>query len=220
MALAKALKKVEPSVQENAAYALRVIIKQSSPTAKAIVPDLIEALQIPNGKVQSEVATVLGNIGKDAQAAVPVIIAGLSTPPKFKIGEDSYISNPQNRFISTLGKIGSANSNAVSILTEILKDSSRKSLHDSATTALGKLGALSQPAVHILVDKYRNDTNRYKRQNTANALAMIQPAGISTLLQILHNTNEDKALRLSACNALETELQQDQQILKTLRQLL
>ena len=38
MALSKALKDRDPSVQENAVYALRVIIKQSSPAAKDILP--------------------------------------------------------------------------------------------------------------------------------------------------------------------------------------
>jgi HEAT repeat protein len=147
MALSKALKDRDSSVQENAAYALRVIIKQSSPAAKVILSGLIVTLKVPNGKVQSEVASVLGNIGKEANAAVPVIIGGLSAPPKFKIGEGSYFRDPQHSFISTLGKIGVGDSNAVSVLIEILKDPSRKSLHDSSATALGELGSIARRAI-------------------------------------------------------------------------
>ena len=220
MALLKALKDRDFSVQENAAYALSVIIKQSSPAAKVILPDLIEALKVPNGKVQSEVASVLGHIGKEANAAVPVIIGGLSAPPKFKIGEGSYYADPQHSFISTLGKIGVGDSNAVSVLIEILKDPSRKSLHDSSATALGELGSISRPAVPLLVKKYRNAPDVYSRRDTANALVMIQPSGTFALLEILQNPNENKELRLSACDALEPRLQQDKHIIRTLRQFL
>lgn len=123
IALSKALKDKDASVQENAASALRFIIKKSSPIAKAILPDLIEALQVPNATVQSDVASVLANIGKDAKVAVPIIIGGLSKPPQFKIGASSYYYvDPEDSFISALGQIADGDSNAVSVLIEILKD--------------------------------------------------------------------------------------------------
>lgn len=219
IALAEALKDTESSVQENAAYALRVIVQHTDTTAKAIVSNLIEALQVPNGKIQSEVASVLGSIGKDAEAAVPVLIGGLSNPPQFKIGEGGF-SNPQNAFISALGKITDSDSKAVSVLREILQDQSRNFLHSSAVTALGKMGADSQSAVPLLVNKYRNEQNEYERRDTAKALAMIQPDGTLALLKIIQNSGEEKALRLSGCNVLEGSVHQNNRVVELLRQLL
>lgn len=102
-------------------------------------------------------------------------------------------------------------------------------MHHSATIALGKLGTISEPSVSLLVKKYRNNFEEYQRrdransneyQQTANALGMIQPAGTAPLLEILQNSNENKELRVSACNALKPNIEQDKQIIQILRQFL
>ena len=95
--------------------------------AKASVPNLMEALNDPDGQVRSSAAEALGEIGKEARAAVPMLIALL------KKDGTSYSDVRRNAAVA-LGKIGEEPQEAVPVLIEALQEDDN--VNDDATWAL------------------------------------------------------------------------------------
>jgi HEAT repeat protein len=93
------------------------------------VPHLIEALKDKDARVRAPAAIAFGAIGADAKAAVPVLIAALSTDP----------NNDVRRLAAdSLGLIGPDAKEAVPALLKALHADSR-ALRDSAAEALKRI---------------------------------------------------------------------------------
>ncbi|HEU4388158.1 MAG TPA: HEAT repeat domain-containing protein [Blastocatellia bacterium] len=223
-ALAQTLKDQDPSVRQNAASTLRRLYANKripSQTGIGILPELIEALKKPDGQVQADVACTLGFLGANARGAVPFLVDGLRTPPGFRIGavSESWRA-PEICFASAIGAIGIPVPGAVDVLRNILQDPSRKQLHPEAVVALGKLGAASESAVPLLAARLRVARDYNEQSETARALAKIQPAGVSALLQIIENSAEPESVRIVACGACSDLINRDPGVLAAFRRAL
>jgi HEAT repeat protein len=217
LALAKALRDPDTDTRRQAAYALREITTKSSPSSRAIVPELIAGLQIKDGQTVAFLASALANLGADAKDAVPVLLDVLRTASKYKSQEESTFGDLQRDFILAVGAAGAGNPDALSVLNDILKDKTRKAYHDAAIFAVGELGKAARSSVPLLVDKFKDDSDQYERYDIARALARIQPDGITALLDIFWNVREAESSRLAACDAFKDVIKLDRRIVIALR---
>ena len=145
----------------------------------AAVPALIEALK--NEKNRHRIVEALGNVGREAKAAVPVLIKALIKALKDK---DFLICE---HVAKALGKIGPEAKEAVPILIKTLKDKDdwkKEEVRYSAAEALGKIGPEAKAAVSALTDALK-DKDSEVREYAAEALAFIDPNARADVLELI-----------------------------------
>jgi HEAT repeat protein len=180
--LIDALKGDEPSVREAAAEALGAI----GPGARAAVPLLIELLQTESEPMRGRprkagmrnwadaaeslkvaAASALSRIGRDARAAVPLLISAAEQG-----------SQPvQLAAIEALATIGSEDPKAVESLGKAMCDQFDESLASRAATALAAMGNAAVPVVARLMEERDPDI----RFRAARMLAGVGPAAAAAV---------------------------------------
>ncbi len=138
--------------------------------AKCAVPDLIELYQEKVSEDSQEAtARALAFIGRDAEAAVPVLLQGASNAPTLVRAASIY----------ALGEIQTSAELVVPVLINSLKDSDIY-VRAAAADALAKFGIKSEaakPAVPALVNAL-SDTNESLNAAAEEALKVIDPAAL------------------------------------------
>jgi HEAT repeat protein len=158
----------------------------------------------PEAEARWRAADALGQIGADARAAGPELVAALSDPDHLVRGVAVRAAGalapdlagavpqlvrlfPDVNAIRAVSRFGAAGRPAVGPLTELLK-SEDPVLRRQAARALGKLGPISLPAVGELVRLLRSDPDALVREHAAEALGDIGPeaaAGVPALVGAL-----------------------------------
>jgi HEAT repeat protein len=216
LALAKALRDPDVSVRERAAYAVELVVDTPLPGVKEIVPLLIDALKVPEARVQQAAARILGAIGSAAKLAVPALIGGLKNPPEVQVAKGLSGSGPDAEFVRALGQIAEGVPEAQAILLEIIRDDKRKALHAAAMDSLGRLG--SEEAVPVLTRRLMegNEDPSQSWRKASAALLRIRPKGVGALVTILNDRSRYRVLRQRACEALANAVQPDESIAQAL----
>ena len=123
------------------------------------VPYLITALETDNFRIREGVAKTLGEIGADAEAAIPTLIEKLS----------EKIKRP-NIYASALGKIGPK---AIPALLNIIEHSNEDAIRRMyAVYALGEMGSSAKDTVPELIKRLEDLTLQI---HTIEALGKIGP---------------------------------------------
>jgi HEAT repeat protein len=194
-------------------FAARALVKLG-PSA---VAGLAEALKNENERVRTEAVRVLGEIGPQAEPAIPSLTRMLK-------GEDASASleaglalsrigpsgirvliealSDQRDFVRRnaahgLGKPDHATA-AIPALIEALKDSD-SSVREAAAQALGSIG---QPAILSLNDALK-DEDKVVRDGALRALVVIRPLEKAVIPLLIDGVkNPDKSVRISALTML------------------
>jgi serine/threonine-protein kinase len=167
----------------------------ATPRSEPAVPADVRALMTVMERSGSaderwRAAETLGNYGREARGAVPVLVAALRD------------RNDQVRWRSAeaLGKIGPDAAEAVPALADALDRSDL--LSQEAAKALGRMGAAARPAVNALASALtRSDV--YLRREAAKALVKLGPeaaGAVPTLIEALGD--KDRTVRAEACKVL------------------
>jgi HEAT repeat protein len=129
----------------------------------------------------------LAEMGPDAKAAVPALLAILREPREGDLRSEAA---------KALGEIGAGDKTVLAALTEALKDSG------TAPGAFRGLVLLGEPPVPILLDVFRkkDDPLRANSVAAAEALGEIGAPAVPALIEALQE--KDLGLRIVVCNAL------------------
>ena len=139
------------------------------------VERLIRELQDTDSDVRSIAAVTLGEIGPEAEEAVPILI---------KLLQDQDAEGFVRANAATaLGKIGEGASKAVPALINALEDQDEW-VRASAAMALGEIGESASKAVPALVNALQ-DQDKYVRRYATGALGKIGKATVPALIQTL-----------------------------------
>ncbi len=137
------------------------------------------------GLIRQHVIRALAEIGPEARAALPTLIA---------IFHGKADGNPDEA-VKAMAEIGGGNKEVLAVLTAALKEDGRA---DAAIRSLVILGSSSVP---ILEEILRNkDKLRVNSTAAANALGAIGKPGVPALIEALKDT--DPGMRIVVCNAL------------------
>ena len=150
-------------VRRNVCYALSAI------GAPAVAP-LIHALEAKNWWTRDSAAEVLGDMGLDAQEAVPALMRAVRDE------SDAVRSHAAE----ALGTTGQLSASAVPALITALQDA-EESVRRNAVFALAQLGPHARDAVRAL-QNVLFDKNRYVRGDAAHALHRIGTKEASDVL--------------------------------------
>ena len=161
--LVDSLEEESQFVRRNACYALSAI------GAPAVAP-LIRALEAKNWWVRDSAAEVLGDMGLDAQKAVPALMRAVRD-------ESEAV---RSHAAEALGTTGQQSDTAVPALIAATQDA-EESVRRNAVFALTRLGPHAKDAVHALQDVLF-DENRYVRGDAVHALHRIGTKDASDVL--------------------------------------
>ena len=150
-------------IRRNVCYALSAI------GAPAVAP-LIHALEAKNWWTRDSAAEVLGDMGLNAQEAVPALTRAVRD-------ESGAV---RSHAAEALGTTGQLSPTAVPALITALRDS-KEIVRRSAAFALAQLGPHAKDAVHVL-QNVLFDTNRYVRGDAVHALHRIGTKEASDVL--------------------------------------
>ena len=150
-------------VRRNTCYALSAI------GVPAVAP-LIRALEAKNWWVRDSAAEVLGDMGRDAQKAVPALMHAVRD-------ESDAI---RSHAAEALGTTGQQSDTAVPALIAATQDA-EESVRRNAVFALAQLGPHAKDAVHALKNVLF-DENRYVRGDALHALQRIGTKEASDVL--------------------------------------
>jgi hypothetical protein len=188
-----------PKFGEFPAYDSKQSIKEFGPTYQGkTLTDWIKMLKTGDAKARGAAAVAIGQIGKDAKAAIPALIAALKdTDPSVrmeatialsKIGPEAITAltealkskNSYQRMGAalSLGHMGSAAKKAVAALQEALKDKSL-AVRCHAAQALFRIDPeQAEAAVPVLAEGLKSD-RQHIRMAAATTIGLIGPAAKS-----------------------------------------
>jgi hypothetical protein len=166
-ALMETLCNESEAIRRNASYALSAI-------GAPAVSRLIDAMRADNSDLHAITAEALGDIGPEAQDAIPALTEALKS---------SSVAVRRNA-TEALGIISQKSEMAASALAQMLKDSDEW-VRRNASLALAKKENFAEAALPELKAALK-DENRYVRANAAHALYRIHtPQATEALLRFL-----------------------------------
>jgi hypothetical protein len=126
---------------------------------------------VKQGKCDSNVyaARALGEIGADAEAAIPVLIEIVNGAGKFE-----HRGGVQSFATDALGRIGLQPETVVPVLIEALKDPGDSDVRYAAALSLERIGPWARAPVPALVEALK-DKSPVVRNHAAKALKKIDP---------------------------------------------
>jgi len=132
--------------------------RSTAPTPPATLPELIAALSSENAEIRIGAALVLGDMGPEAEAAVPALARNLYYQGSYEVRESAA---------SSLGKIGPAAKPAVSLL-EVALLADFVHVRRAAAIALGHIGDTAAiPALAQALNDKDNAVSGYAARSIA-----------------------------------------------------
>jgi HEAT repeat protein len=221
-----ALKDEDAIVRRRATRALRAMHKERKLDANVIVPALTDALHDSDPEVSAVAFVTLGEIGHEAEVALPALLKAL---------KDREYDIPLGDAVKLLARVGVARVSTVQLLLHSLRNENARTnqavlallanirlsaqsvlplltaaSHDSeaevrrgVAVALAGLGQAASSAVPVLVELLRDEESWYVRREAADALGIMGPdakAAIPALKEALRDSVG--AVRSSAAAAL------------------
>lgn len=152
------LKNEDEKVRYRAGY----MIGSLEPANKEFVPELIGFLRSEDATIRYWAARGLSSIGPEAHDAVTALT------------EASRDEDRDCRFwsVTALSSIGTEAKSAIPRLIELLQDPAF-GIRQAAASALSDVGPTADGVVPALVETFRNDTNRFVREEIARVLGHI-----------------------------------------------
>lgn len=138
-----------------------------APAFKGHIPALLRRLRTEEHPHKFEIAIILGDIGRDAEAAIPDLLSLLKAPVT------GGAIDIHRAAAYALGKIGKQPATVVPVLAETLQNE-RMGLRGTAIDALGNFGPGAQSAIPSLLPLLDGDELFYGG-TVARALAKIDP---------------------------------------------
>jgi HEAT repeat protein len=130
------------------------------------LPKLLADLGSPKAQVRSRAALALGELGPDAQTAIPALVKALKD-------SDETVARQAGR---SLRAIGAPTRDDLPLLIEGIRDANPR-VRNYAVEALGKMGAEARSAVPALAQVLKaKETDTELRQQAARTLGQIGPA--------------------------------------------
>jgi HEAT repeat protein/S1-C subfamily serine protease len=156
------------------------------------LPKLLADLRSADAEVRARAAQALGELGPDAQTAIPALFKAL----------DDRDENVARQAARSLRAIGAPTPDDLDMLKGGLHASRRK--RGYAVEALGMMGPAARSAVSGLVKVLREDTNTELRQQAARCLGQIGSAATTEGVRALSRALEDSeaVVREAAADAL------------------
>jgi len=193
------------------------ILKRIAPGAVELKPVLVEALFCTDDWVNQLAADALGDMGSDAESALPSLIfdfnvntvpaplhkhlrlarakiEGLDALVPLLSDEDMWL---RKNSVVALSKYPKENL-PIAKFNELLSDKSWQ-VRDAAVDALAGAGASSNELISILMQSLRTD-NGMGRRHSSSSLAELGKAGSAALLEGLKDS--DKQVRFAAAQGL------------------
>lgn len=174
---------------------IRDVVGMLSSMGAAAVPRVKNGLA--NAKLRGYAAVILGNIGPDAKAAMPELVAALD------VADDEEF---RREVLFTLGRIGPASAPAVEKIIEILGSDKNERVLSAACYAIGSIGPAATKAAPALVGMYNNGTD-FQKMLAIWALLKVRPGHDSVVsraipMMIKGLTHEREDVRIEAARAL------------------
>lgn len=169
------------------------VLAQIGPGDEHLVPLLTQALKKANFLTKAYLARALGNIGPNAEKAVPALIKMIGD---FRAYDSMAKSDPVMMATLALGKIGPKAEKAIPALVKLLKNHESYHVRVYAAQSLGKIGPKAQKAVPAIV-KLLDHKREFFRLSAALALGNLAPLTNSTaeekVVSVLTNFLADKS---------------------------
>ncbi len=162
-----------------------------TPSVSPLVQGLVHSLAAPDAATRWRAAEALGNLGAEAQPAVPALTGVLR----------DRSPDVRWRAAEALGKIGADAVSSVPSVAALLDDTDDL-VRGEAAKALGRFGSAAGPAVPALSSGLRHPEVAFRRE-VAKALAKIGPAAqgaVPALTAAL--ADKDKFVRMECARAL------------------
>lgn len=167
-AIQQGFKDKEVAVIGSAAVAAGRVGKGAGP----VIPQLIEALKLPNTRVRISVANAFwGDLAAlpGTDAAVPLLISILA---------DTKADNADNKLlrdcvIGAFGRIGPRAKESVPVLVALLKDED-KAVRQETADSLGGIGPAAADALPALIEMAKSDLSQEARKHADAAIKLIQ----------------------------------------------
>jgi HEAT repeat protein len=200
----------DPSAETRLQEACREALQAAWPTP-AVVPALTDALKNNHGESRALAALLLGRIGPEAAAAVPVLLATLKEPLDPAVPRSGQMALQQDTPCSAARALGSISSSdeVISALADVLK-SELDYRHGAAANGLAQIGAPAQVAAPALVAAYNKWLDSKDQVNSGHwmttALGRIGPGSaaesdaIKALIRSLDS--KDGSIRSLAAESL------------------
>jgi len=106
-------------------------------------------------------AIALGNIGENANEAIPALIQALENDESSRIREEAA---------KALGKVGKGNNKVAAALVDAMMDDSSENVRVYAAESMGEIGDVAVPA---LFDVLRKETNIEVKEKAIDAIGVI-----------------------------------------------
>lgn len=194
-------------------------LEESRSSSIESVPTLINLLQSPDAWIRHYAASILGNIGRGAKAAVPVLIKALDDDSLAvsltvaealeRIGPDAIeplttaLNDPNSHVQAlaarTLGSYESKAASALSALTVVLATDDSLVVRGYAAKSLGQICMDNCIAIPALAEALQNPW-AFVRGNAVFALGRIKPVDVTALGEALEDG--DAFVRRNAAEAL------------------
>lgn len=179
------------------------------PNATNILPLLVEGLRDDDGNIVASAAGILGRFGDKAKAAVPVLIATLSTDKlqSVSFADVSFRVPVRTDIVRALKSIGPAAEAAVPRLMEIMTSDDDGRTRIEAAAALARIVPETpegKQGFSALVSIVR-DEESYLQESAVELLGDIGgPKSVDVLIDVLkvERRSDDESLERSVINAL------------------
>ncbi len=164
-------------------------VRPTAPPVPPVVEGLVQSLGANDGATRWRAAEALGNLGSEAESAVPALVGALR----------DRSADVRWRTAEALGKLGAGA--AVPALAEALRDADDL-VRGEAAKALGRLGAASEAAVPALAEGLGHSEVAFRRE-VARALVRIGPGARGAVPALTAALGDkDKFVRMESARAL------------------
>jgi HEAT repeat protein len=200
----------DPSGETRLHEASQEALQAAWPTA-SVVPVLTDALKNNHGESRAAAAFLLGRIGPESAAALPVLLTTLKEPVDPAVprsGQMALQQDPPCAAARALGSI-SASDEVISALADVLK-SKLDYRHGAAANGLAQIGVPARVAAPALVAAYNNWLDSKDQVNSGHwmttALGRLGPGSaaesdaVKALIRSLNS--EDASIRQLAAESL------------------
>jgi HEAT repeat protein len=201
------------SVREQCLITLSYAFKPPAVTA-SVVPNLIASLKSRDANVRSQTASLLGQFGADARAAIPELLRVLNEPLSTGVGPfigPGKTLDPACAAASALGRIAPGSGDAKSVIEDLIMVARAGPLtrRGWAAYALGEFGSAAENAIPVLIKVMSDATPDDELEHgasSAHALGAIAPGtpsadqAIAALVRALSSSTW--FCRVQAMNAL------------------
>ncbi|MEX1027059.1 MAG: HEAT repeat domain-containing protein [Candidatus Paceibacterota bacterium] len=217
-ALAETLDDGARSLRLAAARGLSSMVRGPHPSLEPLVPKLIERMQDADDELKSILVSVLGQIGKDAAPALPVLLEELKSVEMATDGASPWmIAEWKRSLIRAIGAIEVRNKQVESDLLAVLPDAEQASRHAAVVEALGQMQV--ENAVPAILQFLSRTPDEYGDAHVAaKALLRIDPAGVEALTGLPFDQGQPPAVRQRACRLLAGSGSTDERVVKALLQ--